>query len=96
VAPSWVWRAGQGLVLDPGGRDCGKLWHGTIKRGHLQHRLVDVRVGEDSGQVEGLELVREAARGWVPVRGLVEGARVARAPRVRDDGRVDREDVRLQ
>ena len=61
-------------------------------------RLVDVRVGEDSGQKEGLELVREAARGSeasLTIRSIVEGARVARASRVRDDGRVDREDVRL-
>ena len=63
-------------------------------------RALDVRVGEDSGQEEGLVLVKEAARvgrrrGLDAVRGLVEGARVARASRVRDDGRVDREDVRL-
>lgn len=61
-------------------------------------RLVGVRVGEDSGQKEGLELVREAARGpeaSLTIRSIVEGARVARASRIRDDGRVDREDVRL-
>ena len=60
--------------------------------------MVGVGVGEDSGQKEGLELVREAARGSeasLTIRSIVEGARVARASRIRDDGRVDREDVRL-
>ena len=40
-------------------------------------RLVGVRVGEDSGQKEGLELIREAARGpeaSLTIRSIVEGA----------------------